>query len=99
KGPYSVTVPGTIDAWFAAHERYGTLDMAEILAPAIALARDGFAVSPRLAGAMRAWSDFVYDWPVLRAMMFPNGNPPRDGSLLRFPNLAATLEAIATGGR
>ncbi|HYJ12598.1 MAG TPA: gamma-glutamyltransferase, partial [Thermomicrobiales bacterium] len=45
KGPYAVTVPGTIDAWFSGHERFGRLEMGRLLAPAIALARDGFPVS------------------------------------------------------
>ncbi|HYI24191.1 MAG TPA: gamma-glutamyltransferase, partial [Thermomicrobiales bacterium] len=99
KGPYSITVPGTIDAWFAGHERFGRLTVTQIMNPAIALARDGFAVSPRLAGAMRALGDLVYDWPSLRSMMFPNGEPPREGTRLRFPLLASSLETIAAGGR
>ncbi len=99
KGAYSITVPGTIDAWFAGHGRYGKLDMAELLAPAIGLARNGFAVSPRLAGAMRALANLVYEWPALQSMVFPEGGPPRDGSILRLPALATSLEAIAGNGR
>jgi len=44
-GPLSVSVPGTVDAWFALHERYGKLPMSELLAPAIGYAREGVAIT------------------------------------------------------
>src|SRR5947208_1357448 len=48
-GPLSVSVPGILDGWLAAHERHGTLPLATIFASAIALADGGFPVSPNLA--------------------------------------------------
>ena len=51
-GPLPVSVPGAVDGWFQLHSRYGRLDMKEILAPAIAYARDGFPVSEVIAVPM-----------------------------------------------
>src|SRR5437016_9350843 len=48
-GSLPVTVPGTVDAWFALHEKFGRLPMKDDLAPAIAYARDGFPVSQLIA--------------------------------------------------
>ncbi|MEZ5980251.1 MAG: gamma-glutamyltransferase, partial [Planctomycetota bacterium] len=44
-GPLPVSVPGCVDGWFELHERFGTLSMAEVLAPTVAYAREGFPVS------------------------------------------------------
>ncbi|HYJ12403.1 MAG TPA: gamma-glutamyltransferase family protein, partial [Thermomicrobiales bacterium] len=99
KGPYAVTVPGTIDAWFAGHERFGRLEMGRLLAPAIALARDGFPVSPRLAGAIGRQTELIYQWPGLQALMMPSGEVPAAGSTIRFPQLATSFEFILREGR
>ncbi len=99
KGPFAVTVPGTIDAWFAGHERSGRLEMARLLAPAITLARDGFPVSPRLGAVLANQRGLIDTWPGLRSLVYPEGSPPKSGSTIRFPNLATSLEAIAAGGR
>ena len=48
-GHLPVTVPGTVDGWFQLHQRFGSLPMASVLAPAIRYARDGFPVSPVIA--------------------------------------------------
>lgn len=99
KGPFAVTVPGTIDAWFTGHERFGRLEMSRLLAPAIALARDGFPVSPRLAAVFAGQRTLIDNWPGLRSLVYPEGSPPKAGATIRFPSLATTLETIATGGR
>ncbi len=99
KGPFAITVPGTIDAWFAGHGRFGQLDMARLLEPAIALARDGYPVSPRLATVLANQRDLIASWPGLQALVYPGGSAPQAGSLLRMPALARSLHAIAAGGR
>ncbi len=99
KGGQAVTVPGTIDAWFAGHDRFGKQEMPRLLAPAIALARDGFPVSPRLASVFARDSGLVMSWPGLNALLFPNGNVPNAGDRLALPSLAASLQRIATEGR
>lgn len=99
RGPYTVTVPGTIDAWFAGHERFGKLEFPRILQPAIGFARDGFPVSPRLAGAIAAQAQILPELPYLRDVLLPNGSAPESGDRLRFPLLAASLEKIGDDGR
>ncbi|MBA2247248.1 MAG: gamma-glutamyltransferase [Chloroflexia bacterium] len=99
KGGTTVTVPGTIDAWISGHERFGHLDLARLLAPAIDLARDGFPVSPRLASVLAARESLIREWPALRAHLSARGSVPAAGSLLAMPQLASTLQTIASGGR
>ena len=99
KGPLAVTVPGTIDAWFAGHARFGRLEMARLLEPARVLARDGFPVSPRLATVFQRQSELIGQWPGLRSIVYPGGSAPAQGSVLRMPALARSIEQIATNGR
>ncbi|MDQ3655587.1 MAG: gamma-glutamyltransferase, partial [Chloroflexota bacterium] len=99
KGPFAITVPGTIDAWFAGHERFGRLEMGRLLEPATNLARDGYPVSPRLAAVLANQRNLITSWPGLQSLVYPGGSVPGSGSLLRMPALARSLEAIATGGR
>lgn len=95
-GPLSVSVPGAVAAWVDAHDRWGSMPLQRLLAPAIGYARDGFPVSERLA------FDFSTQGRGLRGaardLYLPGGEPPRPGSLLRNPELAETLEAIAERG-
>ncbi|MCU1459150.1 MAG: gamma-glutamyltranspeptidase [Actinomycetia bacterium] len=86
----SVPVPGCVDGWLALHERFGRLPLAEVLAPAVAYARDGFPASPLLADRARLIADL------------PGGEPYRGveaGTIVRRPGVARTLESIARDGR
>ncbi len=96
-GPLSVTVPGAVAAWVDAADRFGTLPVDELLAPAIGYARGGFPVSTRLASDIRAQSGALNDHA--RALYMPNGEPPPVGRLLLNPALASTLELIARSGK
>ena len=95
-GPLSVSVPGAVAAWVDALNRFGTLSRADLLAPAIGYARDGFPVSTRLASDIAAQSGALNDHA--RALYLPGGEPPPVGTLLSNPALAATLERIAREG-
>jgi gamma-glutamyltranspeptidase/glutathione hydrolase len=99
RGPYTVTVPGTIDAWFAGHARHGKIEMRRLLQSAIDFARNGFPVSPRLADAIAAQAEVLPELPYLRDVLLPNGHVPNAGDLLAFPNLAESFEMIARSGR
>ncbi len=96
-GPLSVTVPGAVAAWTDALDRFGSLPLDELLAPAIGYARDGFPVSSRLASDIAAFAASLNDPG--RALYLPGGDPPPVGSPLRNPALATTLERIAREGR
>ncbi len=56
-GPEAVTVPGALSGWVALLERYGTMSLAEVLAPAIRIAEEGYPVTPIIAGQWRGQDD------------------------------------------
>jgi gamma-glutamyltranspeptidase / glutathione hydrolase len=95
-GAASVSVPGAVGAWAAALERYGTITLADALAPAIRYAEEGFPVTTRLASDIRGASRGLND--AGRALYLPGGEPPAFGSLLKNPALARTLRTIASEG-
>ncbi len=91
----SVGVPGLVAMLWAAHQAYGSLPWASLLQPAIALAAQGFVVSPRL-GALIARDALLAASPSARTLYFSGAN--RAGSLLRNPALAEVLQRIARDG-
>ena len=95
KGALSVSVPGAIAGWVDAHDRYGKKPFAQLLEPGIRFARDGFAVSTRLALDFEAQGADLNDFG--KSLYLPNdGAPPSVGTLLQNPELAASLEDIAS---
>ncbi|MCF6262905.1 MAG: gamma-glutamyltransferase [Xanthomonadales bacterium] len=98
-GPLPVSVPGTVDGWFELHQRFGSLPMQQILAPAIGYARKGFPVSELIA--------YYWDLSIATRQQYPGfleqytlaGRAPKTGEIWKNPNLANTLEKIAKGGR
>lgn len=98
-GPLAAGVPGSVAGLTYAHRRYGRLPLAQVMAPAIALARDGFevswALSESLAGAQSLLSRFPES---LRVFYRPDGTAPQPGDRLVQPDLARTLELIAQRG-
>ncbi|GIW04892.1 MAG: gamma-glutamyltranspeptidase [Thermomicrobiales bacterium] len=99
RGIHTVTVPGTIDAWAQASERFGRLGLDRLLQPAIRYARDGFPVTPSLADSL-AWAASVDGWDEsFRRIYLPGGAPLPPGARLSLPELAGSLERIAREGR
>ncbi|TCZ82026.1 gamma-glutamyltransferase [Lysobacter sp. N42] len=109
-GPLPVTVPGTVDAWFALHQRFGRRPMADNLAPAIRYAREGHPVHEVIAyywgrsvPTLSKWPGFAeqFTLPCASGDAACTGGrrAPRTGETWKNPNLANTLEAIARGGR
>jgi gamma-glutamyltranspeptidase/glutathione hydrolase len=98
-GPLTWTVPGAVDGWDQLLTRFGTMGFAEVLAPAIAYARDGFPVSEIIQGQWAASEASLAEWPTSAATYLPNGRPPAVGEVFKNPGLVRTYEAIATGGR
>ena len=98
-GPLPVTVPGTVDAWFALHGRFGTLPMRQVLAPTIAYARNGHPVHETIAHYWARSVPRLSQFPGFTEQFTIDGRAPRKGEMWRNPFLADTLEAIARGGR
>lgn len=98
KGPLSMTVPGLVGGWQAAHDRFGRLDWPSLFEAAIRLADDGVPMSRDLARAMRNSRDELAKDPGCRALFLDSKLAPAPGSKLRQPALARTLTEIANGG-
>ncbi len=99
-GPLPVSVPGTVDAWFALHGRFGKRTMAQNLTPAIRYARDGHPVHEVIAYYWGRSVPVLSKWPGFKEQFTVDGQRgPRRGETWRNPNLANTLEKIANGGR
>jgi gamma-glutamyltranspeptidase/glutathione hydrolase len=97
----AIGVPGTVAGLAAAHERFGSgsFTLAELIAPAIGLARDGFPVSDDLAGSLKSVHARLSGDPDAAAIFYkPDGGFYRTGDILRQPQLAASLERIAREG-
>ena len=90
----TVTIPGCVDGWHALHDRFGTLPLATLLAPAIALAEDGFPASPLLIGSISR-----LDPQGRENLTELSSQARRPGDRVRRPGVAAALRAIAAGGR
>lgn len=97
-GPLAVAVPGNLLAWCAALERHGRLSRADVMAPAIRLARDGFAATPYLAECVAdAGADIARD-PGLSGLFLPGGSPIAPGARVVMGAAAETLTTIAREG-
>lgn len=96
-GGRSVGVPGTLRLLAQAHRDHGRLPWATLFEPAIRLAEDGFAVSPRLA-TLLAGEPHLRRHPAAAAYFYPGGEPLAAGSRLRNPALAAVLRRVAVEG-
>ena len=98
-GPLPVSVPGTVDAWFALHEKFGRKPIADDLAPAIRYAREGHPVHEVIAYYWNLSVPRLSKWPGFKEQFTIDGRAPKRGETWKNPNLADTLEKIARGGR
>ena len=97
-GPWSAGIPGLPAALVHVAERHGRLPLAQSLAPAIRIAKEGFPVYARLARGYAERREVMERYPGTREVYLRNGRAPKEGDLFRQPELAATLERLATGG-
>lgn len=98
ESPHSVTVPGAVAAWELLQRQYGRLSFAEVLAPAIRYARDGFPVFPRVAFDWLRAEQRLRRSEAATAFYLPGGEAPAAGRMMRLPALARTLEILAQKG-
>jgi gamma-glutamyltranspeptidase/glutathione hydrolase len=97
-GPLSAAIPGEPAALAYMAKQYGRLSLAEDLAPAIRLARDGFPLDQRFHDRLAGKQDLIRRWPAAAAVFLDKGEVPAVGWLLKQPDLADTLELIAKDG-
>ncbi|WP_461631088.1 gamma-glutamyltransferase [Labilibaculum euxinus] len=98
-GALPVSVPGCVDGWFTMHNKFGKMDMEQILNPAIQYAKNGFPVSELIAYYMNASANRLMKYKGFSETYMPNGKMPKKGDIFKNPYLANTLEKIAKGGR
>lgn len=95
---HSITIPGAVSGWETLAKAYGRKGMDELLQPAIHFAENGYVVAPRVA-ADWATDDVKAKLEKNGAAIFlPGGKTPKAGTVMRNPQLAATLRAIAKEG-
>lgn len=97
-GPWSAGIPGLPAALVHIAQKYGRLPLRTSLAPAIRLAREGFPVYARLERGYGSRRAVMERYPGTRAVFLGDGTPPKAGELLRQPDLARTLELLASKG-
>ena len=98
-GYLAVGIPGTVAGMELAHDHFGKLPRAQVIAPAIALARDGFILTRGDTDILQnATAKFRADPAIAKTFLRPDGTPFEPGDKLVQPDLALTLEAIAEKG-
>jgi gamma-glutamyltranspeptidase / glutathione hydrolase len=94
----SVAVPGTVAGLELALKTYGTMKLADVIAPAVRLAEDGFAVSEKLAHELEEERPGLEQFPMSKRIFLNDGKMFKAGDILKQPELAATLKRIAKNG-
>jgi gamma-glutamyltranspeptidase / glutathione hydrolase len=97
-GYRSVAIPASVAGLDLALRTYGTMKLAEVMAPAIRLAEQGFPVSEKLARSIRASRPLLQRFSVSRRIFLKDGALYQPGDVFRQPELAETLRRIARGG-
>ncbi|MDX2263107.1 MAG: gamma-glutamyltransferase [Gemmatimonadales bacterium] len=98
-GHLAAGVPGAVAGMLEAHRRYGKLPLKRLLAPAIALARDGFIIDDYRSRSIRGHVERLAQYETSASQFLINGKEPAPGTLWKQPALAKTLQAIASRGR
>src|SRR6266576_5879570 len=97
-GPLSISVPGAVGGAALAVQKYGTKPFAEVLAPAIEIAEQGFPITAALAQGLTGSREKLAKFPSTTKIWFKDGKPLAMGDILVNKDLARTLRAIATQG-
>jgi len=93
--PLAWSVPGCVSGWGALLDRFGGKTLAEVFEPIIAYAREGFPVSPIIAGG---WGFDPKEHPTLAQTFLPDGRALRFGDIFKNPDLADFFEVLSEGG-
>ena len=97
-GVLVANVPGTAAAWTRAMERYGTMTLAEVFAPAIEYAENGFPLNSGLARGLAGSAEALKKYPSTAKIFYPGGKTLKAGEVLVQADLGETFRKIAEGG-
>ena len=98
-GMGSITVPGAFDGWVTLRDKYGTMKLSDLMAPAIDYAENGFPVMEKTAEDWQAEVRKLSRTPAAKENYLIDGRAPQAGEIFRQRNLARTLRTLAEGGR
>ena len=98
-GPLPVSVPGCVDGWFEMHEKFGNLNMKQILEPAINYAENGFPLSELVSYYLEISAKNFGKYPNFNETYLINGFSPKKGQIFKNKDLANTLRIISDKGR
>ncbi len=94
-GPLAAVTPGTPGGLMVMLAEWGTMPLAEVLAPAIEMAQEGYPIEAELVGVITRERERLSGWPASRAVFLPHdGQPPEAGELFRQTDLARTLRRL-----
>jgi gamma-glutamyltranspeptidase/glutathione hydrolase len=97
-GPLSVATPGTLKAWEYINQKYGSLPLEKVIAPAIRYAYMGYTSSPLMQWISDYYREDLIKYPETSKIFLPGGKPVPPGTLIKMPNYGETLEKIASEG-
>lgn len=97
-GPWTITVPGAVDAWSQLLARHGKLGLERVLRPAIRLAEAGFEVTPVVAREWAMHAHRIENDEAAAAVFLPEGRAPRAGETFANPELGSLLRLLAARG-
>lgn len=98
-GPLAAAIPGEIAGFEHLATHYGRLPLSASLQPAIEAAENGFQAYPRIIRTIERKAKVLKRYPASMAVYLPNGEIPKEGDLIKQPDLAATLKAVAQQGK
>lgn len=97
--PYTITVPGACDAWFTVNERFGNLQMDQILSPAIQIAENGFPVAPITSHFWQSAAKRQLKTGLNGDQLLIAGSGPKQGQIFKNIGLAKTFKLLAENGK
>ncbi len=99
KGIHAGVVPGLFGGWIALLDRFGTMSLAQVLAPAIDYAENGHPIEASVVAAIESHRELFESFPSSRRMFLPLGRVPQPGENFRMPDLANTLRRVVEAER
>ncbi|HKJ97181.1 MAG TPA: gamma-glutamyltransferase, partial [Thermoplasmataceae archaeon] len=99
RGPLAgITVPGIVDAWGEINSKYGSMEISDLLKPAIEIAEYGYPLTRKYVQSIKGTARFLSDQKGWSSLFMPNGRIPGEGEVFKQRHLAESLKMIAEEG-